>query len=118
MIVDKDKVKEISLTHGIWPPTNFIFPGKIKATSSVLGVEYLEYVPLNYCTINVTMDDDCIVGHSECSECKRNVEVGINYCPYCGAKVSGKHVKEPIAVRETIHMDILDQNEENSDAGQ
>ena len=87
MIIDKDKVIEISLTHGIYPPANFIFPGKIKASASILGMEYLEYIPLKYCMINVTMDDDCIVGHSECSECKRNVEVWINYCPYCGEKI-------------------------------
>lgn len=117
MIIDKDKVKQISLTHGIYPPANFIFPGKIKASSSIVEIEYLEYIPLNYCTIDITMDDDHIIGHAECSKCKRNVEAWVNYCPYCGAKVREKHVKEPTAVRETIHMAILDQTEENSDAG-
>ena len=112
MIIDKDKVTEISLTHGIFPPANFIFPGKIKASASILGTEYLDYVPQKYGTIDITMDDDHIVGHSECSECKHNVEVWINYCPYCGAKVRGKHVKEA-----AVKMDIMDQ-EENSDAGQ
>ena len=118
MHIDKDKVEEISLTYGIWPPTNFSFPGKIKASSSILGTESLDYIPLKYCVINVTIDDDCIVGHSECSECNHRVDVSINYCPYCGAKVRGKYVKEPTVVIETIHMDILDQTEENSDAEQ
>ena len=117
MIIDKGKVEKIRLAHGVYPPANFTFPGKIKASATILGTEYLEYVPLKYCEIDITMDDDHIVGHAECSECKRNIEVWVNYCPYCGAKVRETHVKEATVVKETIRMDILDQTEENSDAG-
>jgi len=113
MIIDKNKVEKIRLAYGLYPPANFAFPGKIKASAAILGTEYLEYVPQKYSTIDITMDDEHIVGHAECSECKRNVEVWVNYCPYCGAKVRGKRVVK----KTTVTMDIMDQ-EENSDAGQ
>ena len=68
------------------------FPAKIHATYLFDPSVNVLYVPQEYCYINVTMNDDHIVGHSECSKCGKNVDLFIKFCPHCGAKVKGRKV--------------------------
>lgn len=61
------------------------------------GIETTDhvYVPLIEAFIDIhMMDDDCAIGNSTCSNCKKNVDIFSKYCPNCGAKLKRREINK------------------------
>jgi len=69
------------------------FPSKIYAHSMCLGDEPVLYVPriLAYAVV-VMEDDDSLIGHCYCSNCKDSINMFDTYCCHCGARLRGQKV--------------------------
>lgn len=53
------------------------------------------YVPLVEAFIDIhMMDDDCTIGSSTCSNCKKNVDIFSKYCSNCGAKLKRREISD------------------------
>ena len=114
-LINHDKTREILLGM------NFLncgepYPGTLRVYNSVFKNECVVYTPIEYCHIDIVMDDEHLVGHSECSCCHRNIDIFVKFCPYCGAKVKGKHIKEaPFEQSDSETADNYIQVEEVTD---
>ena len=74
------------------PPKRVILSQFNNLAFGVGTIDYV-YVPLVEAFIDIhMMDDDCAVGSSACSNCKKNVDIFSKYCPNCGAKLKRREI--------------------------
>lgn len=66
-------------------------PARIRLSSAVEPNDQPQlYIPRVYCHILVSLDDDGIVGYSNCSNCGNHMDIFDKFCPHCGAKSKGR----------------------------
>ena len=69
------------------------FPSKIYAHTICLSDESVLYVPRIFAYVIVVMeDDDNIISHCYCSNCKDSINMFDTYCCHCGARLRGRKV--------------------------
>ena len=69
------------------------FPSKIYAHSMCLSDEPVLYVPRIFADgIVVMKDDEKVIGHCYCSNCKNSIDMFDGYCSHCGAKLRGRKI--------------------------
>lgn len=69
------------------------FPNKIYAHSMCINDDPVIYIPRIFAhTILVTEDDDNVIGHCFCSQCKKSVNMFDAYCRHCGAKLKSRKI--------------------------
>ncbi len=86
--IDETFIFEISLSK-INP--GGLFPNEIWVCDN--NDSELVYTPLIKSDIMVTMiDEDCAIGHCECSNCKESVNFFDKYCYHCGAKLMTRKI--------------------------
>lgn len=64
-------------------------PAKIRV-SAIESDQSQLYFPRIYCHILVSLDDDGIVGYSNCSNCGNHMDIFDKFCSHCGAKSKGR----------------------------
>ena len=69
------------------------FPSRIYAHAMCLCDEPVLYVPRIFAyTVVVMDDDDSLIGHCYCSNCKDSINTFDTYCRHCGARLRGRKV--------------------------
>lgn len=64
-------------------------PARMRVSSARAGQNQL-YVPRIYCHILVSLDDEGVVGYSNCSNCGNHMDIFDKFCSHCGAKSKGR----------------------------
>ena len=69
------------------------FPSKIYARALCPSDEPVLYVPRIFAYAVIVMeDDDNLIGHCYCSNCKNSINMFDAYCCHCGARLNGRKV--------------------------
>ena len=69
------------------------FPSRIYAHSMCLSDEPVLYVPRIFAYVIVVMkDDDKLIGHCYCSNCKDSINMFDTYCSHCGSRLRGRKI--------------------------
>lgn len=70
------------------------FPSKILAHSFCYSDDPIVYIPKIEAYAMVRMDDECIIGHTTCSNCNGTIDPFDDYCSHCGAEIKGRKLLE------------------------
>lgn len=81
------------------------FPSKVYGYAMSLRDEPVLYVPRIFAYTIIVMDDDNLISHCHCSNCKNSINIFDAYCCHCGAKLKGRKVLgEDYEENSSIHI--------------